>query len=113
MYAGPVIDAHMHLWDLANGYTWLSKPNPAFERLIGNYDRLRRNSLASDYIAMTHQAVATFGAARCMFGSNCPPDTLYYEFGQLLDTYCGAFSSPWASEQQDIFRGTAQRVYRL
>jgi predicted TIM-barrel fold metal-dependent hydrolase len=56
-----------------------------------------------------HQAVATFGAARCMFGSNCPPDTLYYEFGQLLETYCGAFSSLSASEQQDIFRGTARR----
>jgi predicted TIM-barrel fold metal-dependent hydrolase len=43
MYTGPVIDTHMHLWDLANGYPWLSNPDPAFERLIGNYDRLRRN----------------------------------------------------------------------
>jgi predicted TIM-barrel fold metal-dependent hydrolase len=23
MYSGPIIDTHMHLWDLANGYAWL------------------------------------------------------------------------------------------
>jgi predicted TIM-barrel fold metal-dependent hydrolase len=22
MYSGPIIDTHMHLWDLANGYAW-------------------------------------------------------------------------------------------
>jgi predicted TIM-barrel fold metal-dependent hydrolase len=59
------------------------------------------------------QAVATFGAARCMFGSNCPPDTLYYDFGELMETYNNAFSSLSASEQHDVFHGTAQRVYRL
>jgi len=299
MYTGPVIDTHMHLWDLANGYAWLSKPDPAFERLIGNYDALRRNFLAPDYIALTHdenvvksvhvqafgfaddpvgetawlseqtrqygypsgivaytdlsdprleqtlrrhcergevrgvrmplnyhsepwrrmadredymrdpqwrngfallsrhglvfdmqiydhqtpdavalaqsfpattiviehlawpvdlsesgyerwmrfaasmaecpnvfmkvsaigcvfqrsgpalalrylrQAVATFGAARCMFGSNCPPDTLFYGFEELMETYRNAFSGLAASEQHDVFYGTAQRVYRL
>jgi predicted TIM-barrel fold metal-dependent hydrolase len=289
----------MHLWDLANGYAWLSKPDPAFERLIGNYDQLRCNFLAPDYMALTHganvvksihiqafgfaddpvaettwlreqssrygypsaivayanlidpdlgetlrrhcesgdvrgvrmplnydaepwrrmadrqdymrdaqwrkgfallshrglvfemqiydhqapdavalarsfpdtkivvehlawpldlpesrfgrwaqhvaslaecpnvfmkvsgigcvfqrsnptlvlqylrQAVATFGAARCMFGSNCPPDTLYYGFAELMETYRDAFSSLSVPEQYDVFHGTAQRVYRL
>jgi predicted TIM-barrel fold metal-dependent hydrolase len=299
MYTGPVIDTHMHLWDLANGYPWLSNPDPAFERLIGNYDRLRRNFLAPDYMALTRganvvksihvqafgfpndpvaetawlreqadrygypsgivayadltepgldetlrrhcehgdvrgvrmplnydtepwrrmadrgdymrdeqwrkgfgllsrhgllfdmqiydhqvpdavvlarnfpettivvehlawpidlsvsgferwaeymaslaecpnvfmkvsgigcvfqrsspdlvyrylcQAVATFGAARCMFGSNCPPDTLFYGFGALIGTYLDAFSTFSASEQNEVFCGTAQRVYRV
>jgi predicted TIM-barrel fold metal-dependent hydrolase len=299
VYTGPVIDTHMHLWDLANGYPWLSKPDPAFERLIGNYDQLRRDFLAPAYVALTRdanvvksvhiqafgfvddpvaettwlraqtsrygyptglvayadlidprldetlrrhceggdvrgvrmplnydtepwrrmadredymrdtqwrkgfallsrhglvfdmqiydhqapdavalarsfpdttivvehlawpidlsesgfeswvryvaslaecpnvfmkmsgigcvfqrsrralvlqylrQAVATFGAARCMFGSNCPPDTLYYSFAELMETYSDAFSSLSASEQHDVFHGTAQRVYRL
>ncbi|MBV9035072.1 MAG: hypothetical protein JO182_11330, partial [Acidobacteriaceae bacterium] len=53
MYAGPVIDAHMHLWDLANGYDWLSHNDPNFERLFGNYDSLKRNFLAPDYLTMT------------------------------------------------------------
>jgi predicted TIM-barrel fold metal-dependent hydrolase len=38
MYSGPIIDTHMHLWDLANGYAWLNAPDPNFERLIGNYE---------------------------------------------------------------------------
>jgi predicted TIM-barrel fold metal-dependent hydrolase len=299
VYAGPVIDTHMHLWDLANGYPWLNKPDPAFARLIGNYDQLRRDFLAPDYVALTRdanvvksvhiqafgflddplaettwlgaqtrrygyptgivayadlmdprldetlrrhceggdvrgvrmplnydaepwrrmadredymrdtqwrkgfallsrhglvfdmqiydhqahdavalarnfpdttivvehlawpidlsesgferwvqyvtslaecpnvfmkmsgigcvfqrsrralvlrylrQAVATFGAARCMFGSNCPPDTLYYGFAELMETYRDACSSLSTSEQHDVFHGTAQRVYRL
>lgn len=299
MYSGPVIDTHMHLWDLAHGYPWLSKPDPAFERLIGNYDRLRRNFLVPDYVALTHaanvtksvqiqafgfaddpvaettwlheqtrrygypssivayanlfdarlaetlrrhcqsgevrgvrmplnydtepwrrmadrgdymrdtqwrkgfallsrhglafemqiydhqapdavalarsfpdttivvehlawpldlsgsgferwarsvaslaecpnvfmkvsgigcvfqrssralvlqylrQVVATFGAARCMFGSNCPPDTLYYGFAELLEIYRDAFSGLSASEQDEVFHGTARKVYRL
>ena len=53
MYAGPVIDAHMHLWDLANGYDWLSHNDPNFERLFGNYNSLKHNFLAPDYLAMT------------------------------------------------------------
>ena len=53
MYSGPVIDTHMHLWDLANGYDWLSHNDANFERLFGNYDSLKRNFLAPDYIAMT------------------------------------------------------------
>ena len=54
-----------------------------------------------------------FGAARCMFGGNCPPDTLYYGFTALLEAYNQAFSSLSASQQHEVFRGTAQRVYRL
>ena len=53
MYTGPIIDTHMHLWDLANGYAWLSAPDPNFERLIGNYEALRRNFIASDYASLT------------------------------------------------------------
>jgi len=48
-----------------------------------------------------------------MFGSNCPPDTLFYGFEELMETYRNAFSGLAASEQHDVFYGTAQRVYRL
>jgi predicted TIM-barrel fold metal-dependent hydrolase len=59
------------------------------------------------------QAVATFGPARCLFGSNCPPDTLFYGFGALLGVYTAAFSDHSPAEQHDLFCGTARRVYRL
>jgi predicted TIM-barrel fold metal-dependent hydrolase len=52
MYSGPIIDSHMHLWDLANGYAWLNGPDPTLERLIGNYDALRHNFLPPDYAAL-------------------------------------------------------------
>src|SRR5262245_37376855 len=54
MYTCPIIDSHMHLWDLSNSYEWLRRPDPNFERLIGNYDALRRNFLVPDYEALTH-----------------------------------------------------------
>jgi predicted TIM-barrel fold metal-dependent hydrolase len=56
MYAGPIVDTHMHLWDLANGYGWISNRLPEFERLIGNYDKLRRNFLRPDYMALTRDS---------------------------------------------------------
>jgi predicted TIM-barrel fold metal-dependent hydrolase len=59
------------------------------------------------------QGVATFGADRCMFGSNCPPDTLFYGFRALVGEYMEAFADRSAAEQHDLFCGTAPRVYRL
>lgn len=52
MYTGPIIDSHMHLWDLANGYAWLSDRDPNMESLFGNYDKLRHNFLVPDYVAL-------------------------------------------------------------
>jgi len=71
VYTGPVIDTHMHLWDLANGYPWLSKPDPAFERLIGNYDQLRRDFLAPDYRALTRDANVVKSVHIQAFNASC------------------------------------------
>jgi len=54
MYQGEVIDAHMHLWDLANDYQWLNQTLPDFEQLIGNYERIQHNFLPKDYQRMVH-----------------------------------------------------------
>lgn len=56
MHADPIVDTHMHLWDLANGYEWLSKASPDFERLIGPYESLRRNFLGPDYSAIVRSS---------------------------------------------------------
>lgn len=44
MYQGQIIDTHMHIWDLANGYEWLPK-------LAGGL--LNDNFLIPDYLAMS------------------------------------------------------------
>ncbi len=45
-----LIDAHHHLWDLGqNYYPWLSdRPEEHF--FLGNYDAIKRNYLAADYL---------------------------------------------------------------
>jgi predicted TIM-barrel fold metal-dependent hydrolase len=59
------------------------------------------------------RAVASFSADRCMFGSNCPPDSLFYDFGGLVAVYAEAFSDHSAAQQHDLFCSTALKIYRL
>jgi predicted TIM-barrel fold metal-dependent hydrolase len=59
------------------------------------------------------QAVSCFGPQRCLFGSNCPPDTIFYDFQRLLSMYQEALADYSSEEQEAIFYGTAQRIYRL
>ena len=59
------------------------------------------------------RAVAIFGLQRCLFGSNCPPDTLFYDFRKLLGIYTDAFSDLTPEAQGAIFFDNARRVYRL
>ena len=47
MYTGPIIDTHMHFWDLANAYPWLNNRDPAIERLIGKYELLSQVGYAA------------------------------------------------------------------
>lgn len=54
-YNDEIIDAHMHLWDLTNDYQWLKTENPNLEDLIGNYDKIKKNFLAEDYLGLAHK----------------------------------------------------------
>lgn len=50
-YAGPIIDAHHHLWDLALGaHPWIAGTDPAMQSL-GNLDFLRHDYLPADFLA--------------------------------------------------------------
>lgn len=50
-YAGPIIDAHHHLWDLALGrHPWLTGGKGAI-RALGDTGYMRRNYLVADYLA--------------------------------------------------------------
>jgi predicted TIM-barrel fold metal-dependent hydrolase len=50
-YAGPVIDAHHHLWDLSLGaHPWIAGTDPAMQSL-GNLDFLRHDYLPEHFLA--------------------------------------------------------------
>ena len=51
LYAGSIIDAHHHLWDLSDGrHPWLTAPDSAIAAL-GDVDYLRHDYLPADYAA--------------------------------------------------------------
>ena len=59
------------------------------------------------------EAVAIFGAERCLFGSNFPIEKLWTGHRELVDAFRAA-AAPLGGEQRDaILRTTAIRVYRL
>ena len=50
-YAGPIIDAHHHLWDLAlDRHPWITSESSAI-RALGDIGYLRRNYLVDDFLA--------------------------------------------------------------
>jgi len=60
-----------------------------------------------------HRAIEHFGPERCMFESNFPVDKIsvsYPVFWNAMKKLGAEYSS---SEQDDLFYGTAERVYRL
>ena len=59
------------------------------------------------------RTVATFGAGRCLFGSNFPIEKLWTSYGDLVAAHRKAIASLPAADQEAILSGTAKRVYRL
>jgi predicted TIM-barrel fold metal-dependent hydrolase len=57
--------------------------------------------------------IATFGAERCLFGSNFPIEKLWTDYRKLIEAYLAATRSLRAEQRAAIFKTTAMRVYRL
>jgi predicted TIM-barrel fold metal-dependent hydrolase len=57
-------------------------------------------------------ALVTFGADRCLFGSNFPIEKLWTNYHDLVEAYLGAVKLD-PSYRDAIMRDTAMRVYRL
>ena len=60
-----------------------------------------------------HQAVAIFGAERCMFGSNFPIEKLWTGYADLLTAHLAAAANYGEPDRRAIFHDTAARIYRL
>lgn len=58
-------------------------------------------------------AVAIFGAERCLWGSNFPIEKIWSDYATLLNAHLAAIDSLTAAEQHAVLYGTAARLYRL
>ncbi|WP_016882012.1 MULTISPECIES: amidohydrolase family protein [unclassified Rhodococcus (in: high G+C Gram-positive bacteria)] len=58
-------------------------------------------------------ALTLFGPQRCMFASNFPVDKGMFSYRTLWNTYAKAAAPLNQSEQEHLFHGTADAVYRL
>ncbi len=60
-----------------------------------------------------HECIEAFGAERCMFESNFPPDKRTYGYGVVWNAYKHLAKGASASEKAHLFHDTARRIYRL
>ncbi len=58
-------------------------------------------------------AIDCFGPARCMFESNFPVDKASVGYGVLWNSFKRLAADFSAAERADLFRDTAERVYRI
>jgi predicted TIM-barrel fold metal-dependent hydrolase len=54
-----------------------------------------------------------WGPERVFFGTNWPVDRLFSSYGDVVAAYAEIISDRSQSEQQDLFSGNAQRIFRL
>ena len=57
-------------------------------------------------------AIAVFGVDRCMFASNFPVDGMHGTFDELFTAYATVTAGLDESSRDQLFAGTAERVYR-
>lgn len=70
-------------------------------------------TLAEAWRPWVETAVAAFGAARCMFESNFPPDRVSADYSTVWNAF-KRITMPWSeAERAMLFAGTAARVYRI
>jgi len=85
-----------------NGWGWNERETPA----------------TSDEIVAAHQAyylhtIECFGPGRCMFESNFPVDRVSVSYGVLWNAFKKMADGFDEGEKDAMFRGNAERIYRL
>ncbi len=73
----------------------------------------RRTWTADALRPFADTALEAFGPSRLMFGSDWPVCRLAATYGEVLDSARALTQQLAAGERQEIFRGTARRVYGL
>ena len=62
---------------------------------------------------LMNYAIDQFGPDRGMIESNFPPDKVGHSYNILYNAFKRLTKDYSASERNDMFRGTAERVYRV
>jgi predicted TIM-barrel fold metal-dependent hydrolase len=95
-----------------DGMARLAQCPNVVSKLSGLGTFIHRNDLA--HIAeIFDDAIAFFGAERCLFGSNFPIEKLWTSYRDLVNAHRAAAASLRPEQRDAIFAGTATRVYRL
>ncbi|MNO01678.1 Amidohydrolase [compost metagenome] len=68
---------------------------------------------AGDNVPLIQEAIAIFGAARCMFASNFPVDSLVTSYGAIVSAFAQAVAPLAPAQQQALWGGNAARIYRI
>ncbi|RKP57646.1 amidohydrolase family protein [Pararobbsia silviterrae] len=69
--------------------------------------------LAQDWRPSVETVVELFGASRCMFESNFPVDRASASYATVWNAFKRLAAHASDAEKDALFRGTAQRIYRL
>ncbi|WP_075222972.1 amidohydrolase family protein [Acuticoccus yangtzensis] len=59
------------------------------------------------------ETVELFGAERCLYGSNFPIEKLWCDYKSLIGAFTDAAEALSEDERANVFRVTAERVYRI
>src|SRR6266446_2770174 len=98
--SGPKVSTHSQASNVVVKISGLSSGSPA-------------NFYAVTMRQWIRECVETFGPERCMFGSNFHVERLFVTLPKLFRTYRRAVEDYTLSEQDQMFAGTAERVYRI
>ena len=79
----------------------------------GRTPRANSVELAAEWRPLIETCIEAFGAERCMFESNYPPDAETASYRAIWNTFKRLTSSASGDERTALFSGTAKKVYRL
>jgi L-fuconolactonase len=79
----------------------------------GRPARPTEEQLIADWAPYIQTCIEAFGAARCMFESNFPVDSVAADYATLWTVFKKVAAGCSTDEKAALFAGTARRVYRL
>jgi L-fuconolactonase len=90
----------------------LGTPIPGFDSFLSD-PPAPSETLAREWAPYIESSIDLFGAARCMFESNFPPDSGAGSYATIWNAFkrLAAHASP--DEKHDLFSGTAARTYAI
>ncbi|MGJ7542968.1 amidohydrolase family protein [Variovorax sp. LT1R16] len=88
-----------------------AQPNTAIK--ISGLGQRGKPWTQADNVPVIRDAIAIFGAARSLFASNFPVDSLVAGYGSILAGFVAAIADRPVAERRALLHGNAVRVYRL